>query len=104
MYRLWLLVPCLIVLAFCAVVYVAGLSWRKMTAGKRIAGGLLLAPHFLLIVSIAVGLLCGQAAQGSRCFNAQFFSGVLMLFILPVPALAGTLAALIIFLHARSGP
>jgi hypothetical protein len=98
-----LLLFCFIVLAFCAVVYVGCLSWRKMTPGKRIAGFLLLAPHFLLIVCIVVSLLCGHPPQGSPRFNTQFVCGVLMLFILPLPALAGTLVALGIFKHARIG-
>jgi hypothetical protein len=96
-----LLFLCLIVLAFCGMVYAAYRSWRKMGAGKRIMGVLLLSPHFLLIVCIVVSLLCGQAPQGSRCFNAQFLCAVLMVFILPLPALAGTVTALILFKRAR---
>ncbi|MGC2247281.1 MAG: hypothetical protein WA609_11820 [Terriglobales bacterium] len=92
-----------VVLAFGGVVYAGCRSWRKMSAGKRILGALLLSPHFLLIVCIAVGLLCGQAPQGSPCFNAQFFCGVLMVFILPLPALVGTSVAFILFRHARVG-
>jgi len=93
----------LIVLAFCGVVYAGCRSWRKMSAGKRIIGVLLLSPHFLLVVSIIVGLLCGHAPQGSPCFNEQFFFGVLMVFILPVPALVGTVTAFILFRGARGG-
>jgi hypothetical protein len=96
----WLLLA--IVLAFCGVVYAGLRSWRRMRAGKRIAGILLLAPHFLMIVCIVVSLLCGHPPQGSECFNRQFFCAVLIVFILPVPALAGTVAALAIFIQART--
>jgi len=71
-----------------------------MGPGKRIAGVLLLAPHCLLIVCVGASLLCGHPAQGSRCFNTQFFTGVLMVFFLPLPALAGTLVALTMFAGA----
>jgi len=101
MQRIWFLLLCAIVLAFGGVVYVAYLSWRKMRPRKRIASLFLLAPHFLLVICIALSLLCGQAPQGSRCFNTQFLCGVLMVFILPLPALAGTLLALRMFKRAR---
>jgi hypothetical protein len=101
MQRIWLLLPCVIVLVFCGVVYAACLAWRKMGLGKRIAGLLLLAPHFLLIVCIGVSQLCGHPPQGSRCFNTQFVCAVLIVFILPLPALVGTLLAFGIFKHAR---
>jgi hypothetical protein len=101
MERIWLLLPVVIVLLFCGAVYVACLAWRKMGTGKRIAGFLLLAPHFLLIVCIAISLLCGHPPQGSRCFNRQFVCGVLVVFILPLPALVGTLLAFGIFKRAR---
>ena len=104
MREIWIvLLLCAIVLAFCGTVCVAYLAWRKMGPRGRIASVLLLVPHFLLVVCIVVGLACGQAPQGSRCFNAQFFCGVLMLFILPLPALVGTVAALTLFIHARFG-
>jgi hypothetical protein len=74
---------------------------------KRVAGVLLLAPHFLLIVCIAVGMVVsmqyGAAPQGSQAFSIQFVCGVLMVFILPVPSLAGTLAAVWMFQRARIG-
>jgi hypothetical protein len=95
------LVLCLIILAFCWAVYVVARSWGKMSAGKRILGVLLLSPHFLIIVCIVASLLCGHPQQGSRCFNTQFACAVLFVFILPVPALAGTLSALIVFRRAR---
>ena len=101
MHRIWLLLPCVIVLVFCGVVYVACLAWRKMGLRKRIASLLLLAPHFLLIVCIVVSLLCGHPPQGSRCFNTQFFCAVLMVFILPLPALLGTLLAFVILKRAQ---
>ena len=56
--------------------------------------------YFLVVVCIVLSLLCGQAPQGTRCFNTQFLCGVLMLFILPLPALAGTLLALRMFKRA----
>lgn len=87
----------LIALPFCGVAYTGCLSWRKMSLGKRITGVLLLSPHFLLMVSIVVSLLCGHPPQGSPCFNTQFLCAVLMVFILPLPALIGTITALIIF-------
>ncbi|HTA22997.1 MAG TPA: hypothetical protein VK763_05650 [Terriglobales bacterium] len=99
--RLILLLLGLIVLAFGGVVYAACRSWRKMSAGKRIMGVLLLSPHFLLVVCIVVSLLCGHPPQGSSCFNTQFVCGVLLVFILPLPALVGTLTAFVMFRRAR---
>jgi len=101
MQRLWLLLPCVVVLVFCGVVYLGCLAWRKMGLRKRIATLLLLAPHFLLIMCIVVSQLCGHPPQGSRCFNTQFVCAVLLLFILPLPALLGTLLAFVIFQRAR---
>jgi hypothetical protein len=104
MYPIWvLLLVAAIVLAFGGAVFVAWRSWRKMGPGKRIAGVLLLVPHFLFIVCIVcigASALCGHPRQGSRCFNTQFVSGVLLVFILPVPALVGTLMALTLFSRA----
>jgi hypothetical protein len=91
----------LIALAFCGAVYGVSRSWLKAGAGKRILGVLLLSPHFLVMVCIVVSLRCGHPAQGSPCFNTQFICAVLMVFILPVPALVGTVAALIIFRRPR---
>jgi hypothetical protein len=99
--RIWVLLPCLIILVFCGAVYVAYLAWGKMGGKKRIASLLLLAPHFLLIVCVVVSLLCGHPPQGSRCFNTQFVCAVLVVFILPLPALVGTLLALVILNRAR---
>jgi hypothetical protein len=99
--RLILLLLSLIILAFCAAAYAVCRSWPTMSAGKRIMGVLLLSPHFLLVVCIVVSLLCGHPPQGSQCFNTQFFCAVLMVFILPVPALVGTLTALIMFRRPR---
>ena len=102
MHRFWfpLLLLSLIVLSFCGAVYAACRSWRKMGPGKRIAGVLLLAPHFLLAVCVVMSLLHGQAPQGSHDFNTAFASDVLLIFILPLPALVGTLAALVMFRRA----
>jgi hypothetical protein len=97
---LWLSLG-VIILLFCWAVYAGYRSWRSIGAKKRIAGLLLLAPHLFLIVCLIVcvvlSLLCGVAAQGSRCFNNQFVFGVLVVFILPVPALVGTTLALMMF-------
>ncbi|MGA7381787.1 MAG: hypothetical protein WBX03_13140 [Terriglobales bacterium] len=93
----------LIVLPFGGAVYAACRSWRKMSAGKRIMGGLLLSPHFLLLVCFVVSLLCGHPRQGSRCFNTQFVCGVFIVFFLPLPTLVGTCAAFIMFRSARVG-
>jgi hypothetical protein len=101
MRAIWLSPLCPIALAFCGMIYAACLSWRKMDNGKRIIGMLLLLPHFLLVVCIVVSLLCGHPTQGSPCFNRQFLCGVLIVFILPLPALVGTLTALIMFRRAR---
>jgi hypothetical protein len=98
--RLILLLLCVIVLAWCGVVYAGFRSWRKMSVGKRIAGVLLLSPHFLFIVCLVVSLLCGHPPQGSPCFNTQFVCGVLLVFFLPLPALAGTITALVMFKRA----
>jgi hypothetical protein len=92
----------LIIVAFCGMVYAACRSWRTMGIGKRIVGLLLLSPHFLIIVCIIVSLLCGHPPQGSQCFNTQFVCGVLIVFILPVPALVGTITAFIMFKLART--
>src|SRR5580704_6762682 len=101
MQRIWLLLPCVIVLVFCGAAYIACLAWRKMGFRKRIASLLLLTPHFLLIVCIVVSQLCGHPPQGSRCFNTQFVCAVLLVFILPLPALVGTALAFGILNRAR---
>jgi hypothetical protein len=101
MQRIWLLLPGAIVLVFCGAVFLACLAWRKMGPGKRIASLLLLAPHFLLIVCIVVSQLCGHPPQGSPCFNRQFVCAVLIVFILPLPALVGTVLAFVILNRAR---
>ena len=90
-----------IVLALVGAVFAAARSWPKMSPRRRIIGVLLLVPHFLLIVCIVIGVLNGQAPMGSPQSNAAFSADVFALFILPVPALAGTIAALILFLRAR---
>jgi hypothetical protein len=92
-----------LVLAFCWAVYVGCQSWRKMAPWKRVAGFSLLAPLLLLVACIVVSLLCGHPPQGSPGFNTQFVCAVLMLFILPLPALAGTVVALVMFKRARIG-
>jgi hypothetical protein len=95
-----------VVLAFCALLYVAARSWRKIGTGRRIAGLLLLIPHFLLLVCIPFALQGGNAPpgsapQGSPRFNEGFAADVYMMFILPVPALLGSIAALLVFLLSR---
>jgi hypothetical protein len=99
----WMIVLAVAVLVFFVAVYFASRSWGKMGTGKRIAGLLLLAPHFLLLACIVVSLLYGHPPQGSPGFSAQFICGVLVVFILPVPALVGTVSALVMFTRARLG-
>ena len=94
MHGIWPLLLCVVVLVFFGVVFFACVSWPKMAPKKRIASLLLLAPDFLTIVCIVVSASCGHPPQGSRCFNTQFLCGVLLVFILPLPALVGTLVAL----------
>jgi hypothetical protein len=101
MHGIWPLLLCVVVLVFFGVVFFACVSWPKMAPKKRIASLLLLAPDFLIIVCIVVSASCGHPPQGSRCFNTQFLCGVLLVFILPLPALVGTLVALGMFIHAR---
>ena len=98
---LWMIALAVIVLAFFAAAYFAARSWRKMGTGKRIAGLLLLAPHFLLLACIVVSLLNGHPPQGSPGFGTQFICAILMVFILPLPALVGTVSALVMFTRAR---
>ena len=63
----------LIALPFCALVYAAYQSWRKMSAGKRILGVLLLSPHFLLFVCFGVSLLCGHTPRKDRIASTYSF-------------------------------
>jgi hypothetical protein len=97
----WMIVLGVIVLAFFVAIYFAARSWGKMGPGKRVAGLLLLAPHFLLLACIVVSLLNGHPPQGSPGFSTQFICGVLIVFILPVPALVGTVSALVMFSRAQ---
>jgi hypothetical protein len=90
-----------VVLAFCALLYVAARSWRRIGTGRRIAGLLLLIPHLLLLVCIPFALQGGNAPQGSPRFNQAFAADVYMMFTLPVPALLGSIAALLVFLLSR---
>jgi len=90
-----------IALAFCALLYLAARSWRKIATGRWIAGLLLLIPHFLLLVCIPFALQGGDAPQGSSRFNQAFAADVYMMFILPVPAFLGSLGALLMFLLSR---
>ena len=94
----------LVVGVFCGVVWIAVRSWSKTSRGQRIASVLLLTPHFLIIVCILVSLACGHPPQGSVCWNRQFACAVLVVFILPVPAVVGTLAATVLLLSARRRP
>jgi hypothetical protein len=101
MHGTWLLLLGVVVLALFGFVYLAIRSWPKMSPKKRIASLLLLAPDFLIVVCIVVSASCGHPPQGSSCFNTQFLCGVLIVFILPLPALLGTLVALGMFIHVR---
>ncbi len=103
MERILFSVFCAIVVAFFVAIYFAGRSWGKMTPGKRIVSLLLLVPHFLLIACVAVSTLYGHPHQGSPAFNTQFFCGVLVMFILPLPAFVGTVSALVMFRRAQLG-
>ncbi len=85
-----------IVLAFCVLLYVAARSWRKIGTGRWIAGLVLLIPHFLLLVCIPFALQGGNAPQGSPRFNQAFAADVYMMFLLPVPALLGSIASLLV--------
>src|SRR5262245_31728273 len=97
MHWLLLLLLCVIPLVFLVAVYAGVRSWAQMRSGKRFVSVLLLTPHFLLLACIVISMLCGQPPQGSELFNIQFFCSVLMVFILPVPALIGTPLAIAIF-------
>jgi hypothetical protein len=97
----WMVLLAVIVLAFFAAVYVVCRSWGKVKPWKRIAGPLLLAPHFLLLACFVVSLLNGHPPQGSPGFSTQFICAVLIVFILPVPALVGTVSALVMFTQVR---
>jgi len=90
-----------VTLAFCGAVYVAFRNWRKAGPGRRIAGLLFLVPHLLLLICIAISSSVGKAPQGSPRFNEGFFTSVLIVFILPVPAALGTITSLSLFLTAR---
>lgn len=95
-----------VVLAFCALLYVAARSWRKIATWKWMTGLLLLVPHFLLLWCIEVSLRNnsappGSVPQGSARWNEAFGASVYMVFILPVPALVGSIAALLVFLLSR---
>jgi len=90
-----------VVLALCALLYVAARSWRKIATGRWITGLLLLIPHFLLLVCIPFALQGGNAPQGSPPFNEAFAADVYMMFILPVPALLGSIASLLVFFLSR---
>lgn len=98
MHQSLLFMLCAIVVVFCGVVYLAIRSWPKITTRRRIASIFFLMPHLLLIACIVVSLSCGHPAQGSVCFNRQFFCGILIVFILPLPTLAGTLTAFVLLL------
>jgi hypothetical protein len=93
----------IVALAFCALLYLAARSWRKIGIGRRISGLLLLVPHFLLLVCIPFALEGGNAPQGSPRFNEAFAADVYMIFILPVPALLGSIASVLVFSLFRSG-
>jgi len=106
MHGIVLLVSGVVVLAFCALLYVAARSWRKIATWKRITGLLLLIPHFLLLVCIPFALQGGNAPPGSvppgsSRFNQAFAADVYIMFILPVPALLGSIGALLMFLLSR---
>jgi len=90
-----------VLLVFIFALFWAYRSWGKLKRGKRILALALLAPHFLLILCFAANISCGNGGVGSACYNRQFLSAVLAFFILPLPTLIGTAAALGIFMTAR---
>ena len=90
-----------IALAFCALLYLAARSWRKIATWKWITGLVLLVPHFLLLWCIEVSLRNGNAPQGSARWNEAFGADVYMMFILPVPALLGSLGSFLMFRFSR---
>jgi len=89
-----------IVVVFILAAFLAYRSWSKLKPGKRMFAVLLLLPHFLLILCFAANISCASGGVGSVCYTRQFISAVLAFFILPLPTLIGTLAALRIFLTA----
>jgi 4-amino-4-deoxy-L-arabinose transferase-like glycosyltransferase len=90
-----------IALAFCALLYLAARSWRKIATWKWMTGLLLLIPHFLLLWFFAVSLLNGNAPRGSDGWNAAFAANAYIVFILPVPVLLGSIGALLVFRLSR---
>jgi uncharacterized membrane protein len=62
MHGIWLLLLGVVVLALFGFVYLAFLSWPKMSPKKRIASLLLLAPDFLIVVCIVVSASCRRRA------------------------------------------
>jgi len=89
-----------IVLVFILALFLAYRSWGRLKPGKRIFAVVLLAPHLLLILCFAANISCGNGGVGSACYNRQFVSAVLAFFILPLPTLIGTAAALWMVLTA----
>jgi hypothetical protein len=90
-----------IALVFLLALYMGYRSWGNLTPGKRALAIILLLPHFLLLACVGLSLSCGNAVQGSACYTQQFLSGVLIVFILPLPSLVGTAAALGMFITSR---
>ena len=91
----------LVALAFCALLYLAARSWRKIATWKWIIGLLLLVPHLLLLACIPFVLQGGNAPQGSARWNEAFGAEVYMMFILPVPALLGSIGSFLVFKLSR---
>lgn len=90
-----------LVLVFIFALYMACRSWGKLKPGKRVFAILLLLPHLLIILCFVANMSCGNGEVGSACYSRQFVSAVLAFFILPLPSLVGTLAAMRIFMTAR---
>jgi hypothetical protein len=53
------------------------------------------------MVCIPFALQGGNAPQGSPRFNQAFAADVFIIFLLPVPALLGSVGALVVFLTSR---
>lgn len=90
-----------VVFAFCALLLVAARSWPKIRPRNRIVGLLLLLPHFLLLVCLALALRDNGAPQGSARWNEGFGASIYAMFLLPIPALLGSIGSLLVFLLSR---
>jgi hypothetical protein len=82
------------VVAFIWVLVIGIRAWQSPRWRNRISGILFLLPNALLIASIIPYAACGRAGEDSPCFLVPVLSVIFVDFILPLPALLGTLLAL----------